>query len=272
MSFLKISDPAKREFFFQDFQKTKREIKETVLSEKLGNQGQQREFIKEFKPLLEAQSKISTELGAIKDGSTATATALKALPASISSLKSVQFPQYRSIEAYEDPVSDIRTLELGDLATKYVRQYASRKKETDKVFGIRSTDENFYIGEKPISIAGDDITVGDKTYKGTPGLWELLTMARPNESIYDSNDHADYAEILNVTKAMSTPSNTNKPKASGGWKYNSIIKPIWDAKMVKGVDVVVLPQDSNALVEMLDLRMSSFKVGNTGLSYEIVKC
>ena len=66
MSFLKISDPAKRDFFFQEFQKAKREIKENVLSEKLGKQGQQREFFKEFKPLLEAQSKISTELGAIK--------------------------------------------------------------------------------------------------------------------------------------------------------------------------------------------------------------
>ena len=101
---------------------------------------------------------------------------------SISSLQSVQFPQYPSIAAYKDPASDIRTLELGDLATKYLRQYASRKKETDKVFGIRATDENFYIGEKPISTEGDDITVGDKTYmyKGTPGLWELLTMARPN--------------------------------------------------------------------------------------------
>src|SRR6218665_3537186 len=270
MSFLKISDPAKRDFLFQEFQKTKREIKENVLSEKLGNQGQQREFIKEFKPLLEAQSKISTELGAIKDGSTAAATSLKALPSSISSLKSVQIPQYRSIEAYEDSVSDIRTLELGDLATKYLRQYASRKKETDTVFGIRATDEDFYLGKKPISIAGDDITVGNKTYKGTPGLWELLTLARPNESIYDSIDHADYAEILNVTKAMSTPSNPNKPKASGGWKYKNIIKPIWDAKTGKGVDVIVLPQDSNALVEMLDLRMSSFKAGNTGLRNEIV--
>src|SRR6218665_2730507 len=167
MLFLKITDPAKRDFFFQEFQKTKREIRENVLSDKLGNQGQQREFIKEFKPLLEAQSKISTELGAIKDSSTATATALKALPASISSLKSVKFPKYPSIEAYEDLVSDIRTLELGYLAIKYLRQYASRKKETDKVFGIRATDENLYIGEKPISTAGDDITVGDKPYKGT---------------------------------------------------------------------------------------------------------
>jgi len=81
------------------------------------------------------------------------------LPASISSLKSVQFPQYPSIEAYEDPVSDIRTLELGDLATKYLRQYASSKKETDTAFGIRAKDKKFYIGEKQISIEGD-ITVG----------------------------------------------------------------------------------------------------------------
>ena len=88
-------------------------------------------------------------------------------------------------------------------------------------------------------------------------------MARPNESIYDSNDHADYAEILYVTKAMSTPSNPNKPKASGGWKYMNIIQPIWDTKTGKGVDVVVLPQDSNALVVMLDLRMSSFKASYT---------
>jgi len=141
---------------------------------------------------------------------------------------------------------------------------------TDKVYLIRAKDVNFYIGEKPISIEGGDITIGDKTYKGTPGLWELLTMARPNESICDSNDHADYAEILNVTKAMSMPSNLNKPKASGGWKYMNIIQPIWDANTGKGVDVVVLPQDSNALIEMLDLRMSSFKAGNTGLRNEIV--
>ena len=66
------------------------------------------------------------------------------------------------------------------------------------------------------------------------------------------------------------PSNLNKPKASAGWKYMNIIKPIWDAKTGKGVDVVVFPQDSNALVEMLDLRMSSFKAGNTGLRNEIV--
>src|SRR6218665_104663 len=195
MSFLKISDPAKRDFFFQELRKTKRKIKENFISEKFGNQGQQRDFIKDFKPLLEAQSKISTELGVIKDSSTSTATALKALPASISLLKSVQFPQYPSIEAYDDPASGIRTLELGDFATKYLLQYASRKKETDKVFGIRSTDDIFLHRRET----------------------NFYRRRRNNGSRQD---------LLGNAWAMGT--------VNEGWKYRNIIKPIWDAKTGKG--------------------------------------
>src|SRR6218665_3457652 len=54
-------------------------------------------------------------------------------------------------------------------------------------FGINSKNGVFYIGNSPISIQSNDVTVGDKTYAGTPGLWELLTMANPNETIYDSD-------------------------------------------------------------------------------------
>ena len=62
--------------------------------------------------------------------------------------------------------------------------------------------------------------------------------------------------------------NPNRPKSSSGDKYNNIIKPIWNAKIGKGV--VVIPQDPNALVEMLSLRMASFQAGNTGVRNEIV--
>jgi len=41
------------------------------------------------------------ELSTIKESSISTANALKALP---SSLKTIQFPQYPLIEAYDDPV------------------------------------------------------------------------------------------------------------------------------------------------------------------------
>ena len=70
---------------------------------------------------------------------------------------------------------------------------------------------------------GDDITVMDKTYDGTPGLWELITMKEPNESIYDGNDLNDYGEILHATNAMSLPNNPNKPKSNRSEKYKTLL-------------------------------------------------
>ena len=268
MSFLKITDPAKRAFIVEEFLKTKKNIQRDYLSEKLGDIGLQRELTKLYKPIVDSQSAISKEqnalLSTIKENSAATSNALKALPTSISSsLKPIEFPQHPSIEAYEDPVEDVRTLELGEIATTYLQRYASDKKSTDTTFGIRSKDGIFYIGDTPITIQGDDITIADKTYVGTPGLWELLTMAKPNESIYDGNDRDDYAEILHATNAMRQPNNPSKPKSSRSEKYKNIIKPIWAAKIGKGI--VVIPRDPNALVEMLSLRFASHGAGNTGV-------
>ena len=185
MSFLKITDPAKRDLIVTEFLKTKKNIQQNFLAEKLGDIGMQQELTKIYKPIVDSQSAISKEqnalLSTIKENSAATSDALKALPASISSsLKAIQFPQYPSIEAYEDPIEDVRTLELGEIATAYLQQYASKNKSTDTTFGIRSKNGVFYIGDTPITIQSDNITVADKTYDGTPGLWELLTMKKPN--------------------------------------------------------------------------------------------
>src|ERR1043165_775794 len=273
MAFLKITDPAKRAFIVGEFNKTKRNIQQNYVSEKLGDIGMQRELVKLYKPIVDSQSAISKEqnalLSTIKENSAATSTALRALPASISSaVKAIQFPQHPSIVAYEDPVETVRTLELGDGAAKYLHQYAANKKLTDTTHGINSKDGVFYIGDTPVSIQNDDVTVGQKTYAGTPGLWELLTMKSPDESKYDGNDLSDYAEILHATNAMRQSGNPNKPKSSRSPKYKNIIKPIWNAKVGKGV--VVIPQDPNALVGMLSLRIASFQAGNTGARNEIV--
>jgi len=265
MSFLKITDPIKRDFIVEEFLKTKKNIKHNYLSEKLGDVGLQRELTKLYKPITDNQSAISKE---IKESS----IALKALPTTISSsLKAIQFPQYPSIEVYGDPVEDVRTLELGQIASEYLQKYTSNKKSTDTTFGIYSKNGNFYIGDSPISIQNDDITIKDKTYEGRPGLWELITMVKPDKSIYDANDIGNYAEILDTTNAMKQPNNPSKPKSNRSEKYKEIIKPIWESKIGKGVSsTIILPSDSNALVEMLNLRIASFKAGNTGVRNEIV--
>src|SRR6218665_1328636 len=279
MSFLKISDPSIRDFIIEEFLKSKKNINENFLSERLGDIGLQRELTKMYKPIVDSQSTISKEqkalLSTIKENSAETAIALKVLPASISaSLKTLPFKQYPTIEAYEeDPVhvSDIKTLELGEIATKYLQQYASDKRIVHTIFGINSKAGVFYIGNSPISIQSNDVTVGDNAYMyaGTPGFWGLLSMANPNETIYDSHDLEEYAEILHATNAMNQAKNPSKPKSSKSKKYKKIIKPIWDTKVGKGV-AIVIPQDPNALAEILSIRMASFAASNTAVRNEIV--
>src|SRR5688572_15334528 len=207
MSFLKITKPAERDSMIAEFQKAKRNIQQNFLNEKLGDIGLQQDLVKLYKPIVDSQSTISKEqnalLSTIKENSAATSNALQALPASISSsLKAIQFPQHPSIEAYEDDPVDITTLELGDIATKYLKEYTSNTNKTDKTFGIYSVDGDFFIGNSPIKFDGDDMMVGNKTYKGTPGLWEFMTMKEPNESMLDGNDLDEYKEILISSGAL----------------------------------------------------------------------
>jgi len=84
------------------------------------------------------------------------------------------------------------------------------------------------------------------------------------------NDLKDLSEILNATNAIRQSNNPNKPKSSRSKKYREIIKPIWEGRAPTGEGVVVLPQDPNALVKMLTLRIASFRAGNTGVRNEIV--
>src|SRR5688572_20478102 len=288
MSFLKITKPAERDSMIAEFQKAKRNIQQNFLNEKLGDIGMQQELVKLYKPIVDSQSTISKEqnalLSTIKENSAATSTALQALPASIStSLKAIQFPHYPSIEAGVDPVESIINLENGEIAAEYWRLRDLDDKLGDKTFGIRSNKKDgiYRIGNAPITIQGNDIEVAGKTYVGTPGLWGLITLKDPGE--YNDNDLSDYTEILWSTKAMQTKNNPNKPISSRGYKYNKIIKPIWEAKKGKakvgeeqvgeatiGEGVVVIPQDPNALVKMLSLRIASFQAGNTGVRNEIV--
>src|ERR1700733_11607716 len=121
MSLLKITDPAKRAATVEEFLKTRNTIRQDYLSERVGDVGLQQELTKLYKPIVDSQSTISKEqsalLTAITENSAATSKALNALPAS---LKAVQFPTYPSI--VNDPMEDFRTLELGDIAAKYLHQ------------------------------------------------------------------------------------------------------------------------------------------------------
>ena len=190
MSFLKISDPKKRDFIVEEFLMTKKNIQDSYLSERLCDIDIHREMSKLFKPITEAQRDVKEsllgELRPIKE-----------------KLPAITFSQLQAIAAPPEESEDLDTsgLFIGPIAEQYLRQFA-RKQEVDKTFGIYDREGKFYIGDSPIEIDGDNITVKGTEYTGTPGLWELLVMKEPDRNIYTDNDRAEYTEILKQTSAM----------------------------------------------------------------------
>ena len=66
-------------------------------------------------------------------------------------------------------------------------------------------------------------------------------------------------------------------KANKNWKWKHILKPIWDEKdlytgngMTPSVPTIILPCDPIAVVETLDILMTSKDAGNRGVRNELV--
>ena len=59
MSFLKIKDPKKRDLIVVEFLKTKKNIQDRFITERLGDISAQRELSKFFKPVADTQRKLS---------------------------------------------------------------------------------------------------------------------------------------------------------------------------------------------------------------------
>ena len=93
MSFLKITDPKKRYFISNEFLKTIKNIKQNILSERVGDLSTQYELSKLFKPVTDMQNDLKeglvSELKPIREG-------MPNLP------KAITYPQFPSITAYDD--------------------------------------------------------------------------------------------------------------------------------------------------------------------------
>ena len=263
MSFLKISDPKKRDFVVQEFLKTKQNIQQHSLAEKTGDQEFATQMSKMFKPLIDTQREVVKEV-------------IENMP----SLPAITFPAFPSIRAAHDDDDDESQEEeptnIGSIAGKYLMKFAS-KDGVDKTFGLYDKDGAFYMGDKQVLISGNNLIVNDKEYQGTPGLWELITSKTPDSEIFTDGDYEQYQNILVETNAMrqnNDPTST-KPKGSRGQKWRVYVKPIWDMyktseDIEKDGSGIILPSDPSALLERFDLLVASKQAGNTGVQNEIV--
>ena len=309
MSFIKIKDPRKREELIRDLIETRKRIKDNFIARKVGESEYQTGLTKLFKPITETQkatakeitdaqketaAKITSELLPIKEsiGELATKEDIEILPMKL-------FNQiYPSLEFKSSEI-----MELGALAVSSLIE-AFTKEGVDKTFGLYAENKKFKIGNKPVTIKDNNIEIENKTYIGTPGLWELITSHKPEK--FTEDDYNEYMDLLIRTNTIyrgNNPNNT-KPKSSSSNKWKNLISPIWnyikeskkqpeekgkgkgkgkhqeDPKPgpsgtdpqteTPGGGLKILPSDPNALIDRFDLLFSSKKAGHTGVRNEII--
>ena len=259
MSFYKITDPKERRRMIEKLAQTRKNVREHFLEDKLGQLESSETLKTLFKPVTESQRALGED---IKEQLTPIQKAITApLP-----LQALPAPMEEDLE------------KIGPIAAEYLRKYLSSEKQVDKTFGLHSDDngKTWKIGNKIVRVDGNDFIIEEEKYPGTRGLWELVVKDKPSEQNYNANDLSTYSEILIKTNAIrrnNDPKN-NRPKSSGSFKWNNVVKDIWNKKdeyQGQGLNTtVIIPSDPNALVERLDLLMASKEAGNTGTRNEIV--
>ena len=267
MSFLKITDPKKRDFIVNECRKTRQNIQQNFLPERVGDVNTQYKLSKHFKPVTDMHSDVKecilSKIKPIREG-------MKNLP------KAVTFPQFPSITAYDDDDGEEVDVFIGDIAEQYLQKFALAS-DTDKAFGLRNKDGKFYIGNKEAKIKENNIIVGDREYADTPGLWKLIVATTLDDKIFTNGDYDSYAEIMLSTNALRRNESETKPKDNKSWKLKHILKPIWDEKdhytgngLTPSVPTPILPCDPITLVEIFDILMASKASGNTEIRNELV--
>ena len=306
MSFIKVKDPRKREELIRDFIETRKRIKDNFVARKVGEIEYQTGLTKLFKPVTETQKATAKEITEAQKAAAEKITKeLLPIKAGIEKLpEALSFPAYPALEMTEEEL-----IKIGPIASKYLLPTFKQKATQSDIKPGDSKGTFFKIGETPIKIENDDITIKDMPFKGTVGLWKLLTSKDiPDISEYKTEDLQDYITIMHITKATY---DKNNKRVGGNNKMNKLIKPLviafekgggdklikeinkhfgleeetdeeetdeeeyeeyeeYTLSPTKGTGLKILPSDPNALINRFDRLFSSKKAGHTGVRNEIV--
>ena len=308
MSFIKIKDPRKREELIKDFIETRKRIKDNFISRKVGEAEYQTGLTKLFKPVTETQKAAAKEITEAQKATAEKITgelipikeSIEGLPTKedIKNLPLQVFNQIFPALKYKE--SEIT--ELGGIAVNALIE-AFTKDGNDRSNGIYSKDKKFFMGNKEITIEDNDITIikssnsgNDIKFKGSPGLWKLITEKNiPDKTEFTPEELIRYIYMMNLTKTTYVNFDPSRPKKGGNnIKLNNLIKPLVslleDNKIeelkkrvlsyfnyedeptpgTSGTGLKILPSDPNALIDRFDLLFSSKKAGHTGVRNEII--
>ena len=228
MSFLKISDPAKRDLMVKEYLELKKNILDNLLSERTGEQQLQTDLSKFYRPITETQKATTKE---ITEGLKPIREGIEKLP------QAITFPPTQPIGEASGEEEEYEEEEEDELIDEIAKKYLNRP-NTDKTFRVRKIGDHHYIGDKHVIIKDDDIIVGNDRFIGTPGLWGLITSKNLDKVDYDKMDKADYENLMIKTNALHRDNNKKKnptTKAVGVINGMNYLAPCGKSTIKKGM-------------------------------------
>ena len=167
MPFYEIQDLNKRDEIVKEINERRKKIYQDSKNENIYDANLQTDLTKLYKPLIESNEKT---LNKIAD-------------------KELNKSNYK--ELTED--------NLGDISSSFLKRYNMRfVNDVRRNFEISKIGNKMVFGKMEVTVDGNDIVVGGEKYKGTNGLWELMTESNaPDEwSSVNDEDLQNYSKII----------------------------------------------------------------------------
>ena len=315
MSFIKIKDPRRREELIKDFIETRKRIKDNFIARKVGESEYQTGLTKLSKPVTETQKATAKEITEAQKATAEKITSeLLPIKESIEGLPTKEDIHKLPLQIFNQifpalKYKESEITELGGIAVNALIE-SFTKDGIDRTYGIYAKDKRFYMGNKTITIKDNDIIINnigqagnDIKFKGTPGLWRLITEKNiPDKTEFTPEELINYVYMMHITKTTYVNNDPSRQKRGGTSNKLKIIKYFVSLieerkekelknKILKyfdketseetdedddpqpstsGTGLKILPSDPNALIDRFDLLFSSKKAGHTGVRNEII--
>ncbi len=274
MSFYDIKDHKKRDETIKQYLATMKRIKKRNMEDRLEKLGYHTEMDEMFKPILESNKEMTHDI--IKD-LVPIREELQTLNETIQNRQNRIQPStprklpWLPMDTPPRPRSESEGAieRYGPTASTYLKK--SFTEGGDTVTGVRYEGADMMIGDKKIEIRGSDLKIEDQTYKGTAGLWSLITERRPKG--YTEEDLKNYKDIMIETNALyqNNDPTSRRAKSSKSYKWKNYLAPIWEEVNDKnGSGIVFLPKDIKGLWEKLKLLGAEYRAGNKTTRNELI--
>ena len=133
---------------------------------------------------------------------------------------------------------------FGAIASPYLSSYVHKSGILDAEYGLRKVGDEFFIGNSDVTVDKySDFYIRNKHFKGTRGLWELLTRKNVNTDIVTESDLRQYKRSLNLTSAHLEVYEPGAPThISKGVKFRTVIAKLFPQTKQRDVETALRQQ------------------------------